>query len=156
MNKQQAIASLKNDGLFVNWMSVSQRAVLKEGLNGEESAYFVDMLTELRTRIENMPKTYETDGQGDEAVAYLHYFIGSIDAWITEKDVCEDTRDVPRLVTDPAPPIANSAQLQAFGMQQISGEFGDAELGYISIKELIENGVELDLYWTPTKLKDIW
>lgn len=43
-------------------------------------------------------------------------------------------------------------QHQAFGAANLG--YG-AELGYISIEELKENNVELDLYWTPKPLSQI-
>jgi hypothetical protein len=46
-------------------------------------------------------------------------------------------------------------QLQAFGYACLNGDTENAELGYISIEELTENGVELDLYYKPEKLGDI-
>ena len=83
---------------------------------------------------ENMPRTYETDGQGDNAVAYLHFFtMGRGDFWITEKD------KEPR-------------QLQAFGLSRILA----VELGYISIEELqLSPMMELDFYWVPKTLREI-
>lgn len=33
--------------------------------------------------------------------------------------------------------------------------YGEPELGYISITELLDNGVELDLYFTPSTLGQI-
>ena len=92
-----------------------------------------------------MPKTYETESsETREVVAHLHYFVGSCDWWITEKDLEEK-------------------QLQAFGVARLHGH--SPELGYINIDELIDLSVksnfgfpvfvELDFNWTPTKLKDI-
>ena len=43
-------------------------------------------------------------------------------------------------------------QIQAFGLANLG--YG-AELGYICIKELIEHGIELDLYWTPKTLGEV-
>jgi hypothetical protein len=44
-------------------------------------------------------------------------------------------------------------QHQAFGLVQLAGY--DAEMGYISIAELIHtNRVELDLHWTPKTLSE--
>jgi len=42
-------------------------------------------------------------------------------------------------------------QLQAFGL----ADMGSPELGYISIVELLQKGVELDLHWTQKKLSEI-
>ena len=66
-------------------------------------------------------------------MVHLHYFTGSQDWYITERDTSEE-------------------QHQAFGL----ADFGDGgELGYISIAELIKHGVELDLYWKPRTLAEI-
>ena len=81
-----------------------------------------------------MPITYEQDGKGNDAIIYLHYFDGSNDWFISEKDI-------------------GSEQIQAFGL--VSLDFNESELGYISIKELLENEIEFDLNWTPTKIKDL-
>ena len=109
-----------------------QMAALQSALRGEERAFFVDKLTEIAQRIATMPATYATDGQGDQAIAHLHYFTGGCDWYITEKD-CED------------------AQHQAFGLACIHED----ELGYISIVELLRCRAELDLHFTPTTLATI-
>ncbi|MCK9551152.1 DUF2958 domain-containing protein [Aquamicrobium sp.] len=82
----------------------------------------------------SMPKTYEQDGKGDKAVAYLHYFHSSIDWYITEKDMEEE-------------------QLQAFGLVSFHGQC--PEIGYISIPELLDNDIEIDLYFEPKTLCEI-
>ena len=81
-----------------------------------------------------MPKTYEQDGLGEEAVVHLHYFTGSADWWITEKD------------SDPD----GEGQVQAFGLADLFQDGG--ELGYISLVEILAAGAELDLHWTPKPL----
>ncbi len=112
----------------------SQIAALLEGIRGEEGEFFKAKINEMAERITTMPKTYDQDGKGNEAVVHLHYFKGSCDWYITERDV--ETPDEP-------------GQHQAFGL----ADFGyGGELGYISIVELIRNGVELDLYWNPVTL----
>lgn len=102
-------------------------------LVGEEQQYFRDKVVGLAFAISTMPKTYEQDGRGDKAVAYLHYFSTSGDWYITEKDQEDE-------------------QHQAFGLVSLGN---DPELGYISIVELVKYGVELDLYWTPKTLEEI-
>jgi hypothetical protein len=114
----------------------NQLQVLRELTTGEESQHFVELAMKLKSTIAAMPKTYETDGQGDEATAHLHYFTGSSDWWITERD-CEQE------------------QYQAFGFACLNGWTEDAELGYISIQELIQCGAEIDLYWTPKTIGEI-
>ena len=110
----------------------SQLAVMVEAANGEEREFFIDTMLELAERINSMSKTYEQDGSGDDAIVYLHYFLGGMDWYITEKDKEDE-------------------QLQAFGFADLG--YG-GELGYISIVELLENNIELDLHWTPKPLKE--
>ena len=71
----------------------------------------------------------------DDAIVYLHYFKGNMDWYITEKDMIEEEQN------------------QAFGYADLGLGFG--ELGYISLIELAENGVELDLHWTPKTLREV-
>ena len=78
-----------------------------------------------------MPKTYEQDGNGGDAIVSLHYFKGGMEWYILERDKSDE-------------------QEQAFGLADL-GDGG--ELGYISIQELIENGAEIDLYFTPHPIK---
>lgn len=128
--------------LIKQFIGKSQLAAMGAGVRGEEGQFFKDKFVEVAKVIEGMPHTYQTDGQGDKAIAYLHYFKGGMDWYITEKDVgdAEDEKE------------GISGQVQAFGYADL-GHGG--ELGYISIKELIESGVELDLYWSPKSIGEI-
>ena len=114
----------------------SQLSALGDACRGEERQWFKDRLCELADQLANMPETYAQDGLGDQAVAHLHYFKGSGDWYITERDSDQD----------------GEGQIQAFGLADLG--YG-AELGYISIAELIENGVELDLHFTPCTLAEL-
>ena len=112
----------------------NQLKMIDLGIWGEERQFFYDKLVEMAQIVTTMPVTYETDGQGLDAVVKLHYFTGGADWYITERD-CE------------------TEQLQAFGKADIFQDGG--ELGYISIVELLEVGAELDLHWTPKTLAQI-
>jgi len=114
----------------------SQLRVIGDGCRSEEKQYFFDKLVEMAGIVTRMPKTYDTNGQGDNAVAYLHYFSSSCDWFITEKD--EDS--------------GGEGQIQAYGLADLG--YG-GELGYISIAELITLNVELDLHFTPCTLAQI-
>ena len=126
MNITQAMNTLKK------FMSRPQIAALLHGFQGEEGEHFETLLLEYARRIEEMPKTYEQDGLEDP-MAFLHYFMGESDFYITEKDMSEE-------------------QLQAFGFAILNGDLQSAEMGYISIKELIEIGMELDLHFAPKSI----
>lgn len=121
-------------GHLSKFIPVSQRAVIANNLRGEEREWFADKLIELEGIIEKMPVTYQTKGQGSEAVAHLHYFWGgSGNAWVTEKDVEGETP-------------------QAYGRQDLYGDGGS--FGYICIDELVSTrGVELDLHWKAQPIK---
>ena len=118
---------------FVNQ---SQMQVLRDLCKGEEKEHFISIIEKLKNTIACMPATYDTDGQSDDALVSLHYFTGSSHWWIIERD-CEQE------------------QLQALGFVGLNGWVDDAELGYVSISELIRNGAELDLYWKPTTLAEV-
>lgn len=122
--------------LIKQFIGKSQLSAMGAGVRGEEGQFFKDKFVEVAKVIEGMPKTYDTDGQGDKAIAYLHYFKGAGDWYITEKDSDTD----------------GEGQVQAFGYADL-GQGG--ELGYISIKELIDTGAELDLYWSPKSIGEI-
>ena len=94
------------------------------------------MMEELKIKIDTMPKTYETDGMGDSAPVGLHYFKGASDWYIIEKDM-------------------EPEQYQTFGFAILNGDKQNAELGYISIEELIQYGVELDLNNKPETIGEV-
>jgi hypothetical protein len=118
--------------ILKNFIGRNQLKCISEAGHEEEGDFFKSKMAKLNALFCAMPRIYETDGQGDEAIAYLHYFNSDSDWYITERDF-------------------SSIQHQAFGLAVVF----ETELGYISIEELIRNNVELDLYWTPVTLKTI-
>lgn len=129
--KLQAAESLMKMRGFIGQ---SQLSAIGELCQGEEKQFFYDAVVRMANIIENMPVTYQTDGEGIEAVVYLHYFTATADFYITEKD-CE------------------AEQLQAYGKADLFGDGG--EVGYISIVEILRFGAELDLHWIQKKLANI-
>ena len=134
MDRRTKALLLEASGNLRRFMPTDEIDTLLDNVRGEEGEYFVGLILGTWAHIQAMPKTYEQDGKGDQAVAHLHYFAPSADWYITEKD---------KEVT----------QHQAFGLADLYGDGG--ELGYISIVELIRNGVELDLHWTPKTLAEV-
>lgn len=116
------------------FMPASQINSIVECLRTEEREFFREKIKELAQQVTTMPKTYDQDGNGDKAIVHLHYFKGSADWYITERDM-------------------ERAQFQAFELADLFGDGG--ELGYINIVELIRSGVELDMYFTPCTLEAI-
>ncbi len=127
MEKKEKIEYLKN------FISKQQLNSLGHILKSEERDYAKEKIDYFFNLIQKMPKTYETDEQGDKAIAYLHYYKSSIDFFVTEKDMEEE-------------------QLQAFGLVNMNNEL---ELGYISIQEILELNFELDLNFVPKTLEEI-
>jgi hypothetical protein len=119
--------------ILKSFISKAQLSVMNNICAGEEGEFMLQKMQELCLTITTMPKTYQTDGQGPDAIVHLHYFHGGMDWYITERD-------------------QEPEQSQAFGLANLG--YG-GELGYISIAELIENNIEIDLYWTPKKLSEI-
>lgn len=135
--KLEAAAAIKSLHQFIG---PRQLAAVGDLCRGEEKQFFFDKMCELAEIVATMPKTGETDGKGDDqAVACLHYFAGgSANWWIIEKDIDTD----------------GEGQIQAFGLANLFGgpSDWDAELGYISIAEILVNGGELDFHFTPKTL----
>ena len=126
--KKDAVEAIKS---LKGFMCSSQLQVMGAACYGEEKQFFFDKLVEMSELIKDMPQSYEQENKGDNAIAYLHYFKGGYDGYITEKDI-EDK------------------QLQAYGMATVGEGFPD--FGYISIVELLSYQVELDLHFKPTKI----
>jgi len=115
------------------FINKNQLEILNSGLDGEEGEYFKQQLADTLKTIQNMPQTYETENsKAEDIIIHLHYFSPSFDWYVTEKDI-------------------NDGQHQAFGYVKM--QF--SELGYISIPELLQNNVELDMHWTPITLKEV-
>lgn len=120
------------------FMPRMELSVLRLSLKGEEGAFFASKLQELANVVHAMPKTYETDDKDAADVqVHLHYFKGGSDWYITEKDK------------------SGKGTEQCFGYSVLNGDIECAELGYISIDELVRHGVELDLYWQRRSLADV-
>lgn len=136
MKNPDTMRQAQLDKLFLkSFMPKMELDTIWQNCKGEEGQHFIDTLRTFSERIHSMPVIYETDGQGLDAIAYLHYFNGGMDWYITEKDK-----------------IKNEPQWQAFGLAAIGYE---PTLGYISIQELIQNNVELDLYFKPRPLNEL-
>lgn len=118
------------------FLSHSQFMAMNSFCSGEEGSYYMHQFIELARRIKRMPATYEQDGAGGRAIAYLHYFWGESDWYIMEKDI-------------------DGGVAQAFGYAVLNGDGYCAELGYISIDELVQVGAELDLHFPPCPLEEI-
>ena len=132
------------------FLGIGQLHVIKSCLRGEEAGHFRALLATYADRVRTMPQTYDTEKLSTawderrarnevtgpyQPLAYLHYFVGSCDWYITEKD------------SDPD----GEGQIQAFGSANLG--YG-SEIGYISIAELTKAGAELDLYFTPKPLAE--
>ena len=124
---EKGLAALNSVRQF---LSRSQFKTIAEAMKGEEGRFFIDKAVVLAQLIDGMAKSYEQGGKEDPT-AYLHYFKGSADWHITEKDA------------------TGKGTEQAFGLSDL-GQGG--ELGYISIDELVRNNAELDLHFEPKPL----
>ena len=74
---------------LASFLTKHQWQFLSESIDpdfSEEYAFFEEKVNEYANRIKTMPVTYKQDGLGDDAIVYLHYFVGGADWYITEKD----------------------------------------------------------------------
>lgn len=115
-------------------LSPAQRAVTRMGLKGPDAAFFEDTVRDLVRRIDTVPGLRGTDGQRDRAMAYLHYFRGSADWYITELEW-------------------DGARWMAFGLADLGQGF--PELGTIDLAEVVAVDAELDYHFTPKTLADL-
>lgn len=140
-NKTQLIESLiyqyedeTMDKFLKQFIGTHQLALLRSSMFGEEGKYYRRVMRELRAKIEAIPTYGSTGNEGDRAPVYLHYFLGPMDWYITERDSGEEQR-------------------QAFGWADLGQ--GGGELGLISIHDIIAHHAELDLYWEPKPLGEV-
>lgn len=103
-------------------------------LQGPEGDTTAHRLIAMAARIEHMPATYDQEHLGDEATAYLCYRAGGCSWHISEKGR-----------------VIEGEMIPAFGL----ADMGFPELGYISIDELVNQRVELDLDFEPRPLSAI-
>jgi len=130
MNKESA--KINSDLLSISdFLSNSQMKILKSEGVQDGSEFFKSVISRLKSIINDMPVTFQQDGLGDDAVAHLHYFYGGSDWYITDME---------------------GGIERAFGFARLNGDSDNAELGYISIKELTSHNVELDFHFEPTTL----
>ena len=122
--------SLQTTMALRKFCSAEQINTMMEGTLGEEGDFFRAKMVEMVEVFNTMPATRGQEGVNDP-IAYLHYFLGSADWYITERDL-------------------EVVQHQAFGWGRMFA--GCGECGYISIVELIQEGVELDLHFEPKPL----
>lgn len=114
------------------YLNRNQRLGLIQMLCGEECAWYRQRMREMLNVISGIPAIYATDGQGESAIAHLHYFTPNADFYFIELD-------------------RESENLPGFGLAIIT----DAELGYMNLMEVLANGGELDLHWKPLTIAEI-
>jgi hypothetical protein len=114
----------------------NQRTVGNQtGHSAEDVAYYIQKFEALNATIQAMPTTYGAR-KGDEAVAYLHYYLGHSHWWVTEKDRMGGVHF-------------------ATGLTFLDGDAGNGRQGYISIAEITEQGALLDVNFTPKTVREI-
>lgn len=120
-----------------HFIPYQQADVMRSTLKGRE---LDDVIRSFHASVLATPVTHGQQGKGDDAIVGLHYFTGSADWYITERDVGDTPLDG-----------GLGYQAQAVGLCCIS----DPELGYVSIADLLPHpSVNVDLYWTPKTVRE--
>jgi len=97
-------------------------------MRGNHEMY--DELVRINKELGNIP-TKEQGKTADESTVYAHYFYGQTDHFILDRQGFE----------------------RLFNFTILNGDSEMAELGYVGVDELVNNGrVELDFYWKPVTL----
>lgn len=122
-NHSDNLSKIKKFLSLSQWRTLSNLCSLSE-----ESAHFINCVSNQTKIIESMPVTYEQDGLGDDAIIHLHYFSNGCDWYITEKDM-------------------EGGVLQAYGFGILHDDLYNAEMGYISISEIVKHGAEMDFHF---------
>lgn len=100
-------------------------------VNGAFWEYF-DTLEDLGKVLQKVPKLYEQDGKGYDAIVYAHYFAGSTDIFVTEREGDD-----------------------LFGYTILNGDYEMSELGYQSLSEIKNiKFFQLDFFWEEKTLRD--
>lgn len=94
----------------------------------------IEKIAHVLVTINTMPVTMDQEHLGGETLVYLHYSLGSVHWYITEKDV-------------------NGTTSRAFGYVDLGD--GQGELGYINIREVAQCGAVLDLAWNPQTINAV-
>ena len=111
---------------LANFINAEQLACINDLIaNSDEAIFYVDLLNQVVAKAQAIPALYAQDGNTDP-VAHMHYFNSYSDFYI-----CEIEGD------------------RAFGQVDLGN---GPELGYISMSEMLQNKLELDLYFDPTPL----
>lgn len=93
---------------------------------------YSSIVEELGQTLGKMPKLYEQDGKGYDAVVYAHYFTGATDFFVTERDGDD-----------------------MFGFAILNGDYEMSELGYLSLRELKGiSSLNLDFHWEAVTLRE--
>jgi hypothetical protein len=116
---------------YMGWPQWSSLEALMHG--GDESAFFQELATTLSRGITDMP---EVGSQNEAETVYLHYFLGSSDVWVLEKDAAAGVERV-------------------FAFSLLNGDARMAELGYLDLSQLILTGFELDFHFSPKPLAEV-
>ena len=124
-----------------DWMAPQQFAIFTRLKRGEEGAFFSEVEQKFQSILSTMPKTYDQDGKEDEAIAYLHYFGGACDYYITELDRGCDG-DSPE-----------QFQSQMFGLKKEGSS--DYRYGYIDLRFLKRMNMELYFHFEPKTIAKI-
>lgn len=127
MTPNEALKTLDMLNKFKVIGMLQYRTLRESILQSEESDFFCNTVEGVANIVADTPNLYSQEDAGEKAIVHLHYFLGNYDAWITE---------------------LNLATGEAFGKASFERAY-EAEYGYISLQELFDNNVELDLYWTP-------
>ena len=118
--------------LAAKFMPRHQKNLVQRYEDGDKKS----ILEGIEKTLKNLKGYGSQDGLRGEAMVYAHYFRGQSDWFITETD------------------FEPGQYENLFGFTILNGDTQFAELGSVSLSDLVNDGrVELDFFWTPKTLK---
>lgn len=95
----------------------------------------------LITQLKAMPKLYGQDGKKGDAIAYFHYFVGSLDIYLMEFSKSDDE--------------SSPYEFYTFGSAVEGGDFEGSYAYFPDWLSFTPKNIEFDYYFEPTPLRNI-
>jgi len=111
--------------------AILEQFIGKSQLLASRSKEMTEVMSDVLKKILETPVIYGNESE----IFHLHYFKGETHVWIKEVDFGTGNQD--------------------FGFSLLNGDVQNAELGHVSINEILDSGLELDYYWKPRTLEEI-
>lgn len=135
MKQPNIIASAVAAIPFIHkFTTASQMREIIAGTQGDDRQKYLELLSDFGARIDRMPKSGTEGIPTDDDIAQLHYKIGLYNWYVTRKGPQNPVENIVVFITAPGIPES---------------------IGFMSLRDIIASGGELDLNFKPQRLSKI-